>query len=182
MMLRMRAWQVHAVVMAVLAFVAVYFQAYILSRSSSGWLHVDLVTIYVVYVSIEHLLFGAIVRIFFVAALMHMFSGAPDGFYLMYYLLALVISNLVAKVIALHKLSSQILVFSAIFLLKFVLIYGSLNKVHRVPELMTFVLKIAPSLIVTTVASVPLFGILSRLDGLFDATARRDHRQDLVES
>lgn len=181
-MLRMRAWQVHAAVMAILAIVVVYFQAYVLSRTVSPWLKVDLVTIFVVYVAIEHLLLGALVRIFFIAALMHMFSGAPDGFFLMYYLLALVISNLVAKVIALHKLSSQIIVFSGVFILKFVLIYGSLSKAHRAPELLTFVLKIAPSLIVTTLVSVPLFGILSRLDGLFDASARRDHRQELVES
>lgn len=181
-MLRMRAWQVHAAVMLILAIVVVYFQAYVLSRIQSPWLKIDLVTIFVVYVAIEHLLLGALIRISCIAALMHMFSGAPDGFFLMYYLLALVISNLVAKIIALHKLSSQILVFAGIFVLKFVLIYMSLNKAHRAPELLTFALKIAPSLIVTTLVSVPLFGVLSQLDGLFDASSRRDHRQELVES
>ncbi len=182
MMLRMRAWQVHAVVMFVASIAIVYFQAYVLARARSPWLHIDLATIFVVYVAIEHLLLGALVRIFCVAALMHMFSGAPDGFYMMYYLLALVIANLVARVIALHKLSSQILVFSGIFLLKFVLIYVSLSKAHRAPDWMTYFLKNSPSLIVTTLFSVPLFSLLARLDGLFDASSRRDHRQELVES
>lgn len=181
-MLRMRAWQVHATFMVILAIAVVYFQAYVLARARSPWLHVDLATIFVVYVSIEHLLFGAILRIFCVAALMHMFSGAPDGFYLMYYLLALVISNLFSRVIALHKLSSQILVFLTIFVLKFALIYGSLAKVQRAPEVMQFIWRILPGLVVTTLLSVPLFSLLARLDGLFDASARRDHRQELVES
>lgn len=181
MILRMRAWQVHAAIMFVVAIAVVYFQSYVLARIRSPWLHIDLATIFVVYVSIEHLLFGALLRIACVAALMHMFSGAPDGFYLMYFLLALVIANLVSRVIALHKLSSQFLVFFAIFLLKFVLIYGSLSKVQRAPELFQFILRIGPSLLTTTLFSVPLFSLLARIDSLFDASARRDHRQELVE-
>ncbi|MFZ9520383.1 MAG: hypothetical protein ACO3A4_07890 [Silvanigrellaceae bacterium] len=181
-MLRMRAWQVHATLMIVIALAVVYFQSYFLARAGSPWLHVDLATIFVVYVAIEHLLLGALLRIFCVAAMMHMFSGAPDGFYLMYFLLAIVIANLLARVIALHKLSSQILVFFGIFLLKFVLVYASLNKNQRVPDLLLFVARIAPSLIVTTILSVPIFGLLSRIDGLFDASARRDRRHDLVEN
>lgn len=181
-MLRMRAWQVHATVMIFLAFAVVYFQSYVLARARSPWLHIDLVTIFVVYVAIEHLLLGALLRIFCVAALMHMFSGAPDGFYLMYFLLAIVIANLLARVIALHKLSSQILVFLGIFLLKFALVYASLNKNQRVPDLLQFLGRIAPGLIVTTILSVPIFGLLARIDGMFDASARRDRRQDLVEN
>lgn len=181
-MLRMRAWQGHATVMFVLAIALVYFQSYVLARSGSVWLQIDLATIYVVYVSIEHLLLGALVRVLCIAALMHMFSGAPDGFYVMYYLLALVVSNLVARIIALHKLSSQILVFLVVFILKFVLVYVSLSKSMRVPVVSRFLLDIAPSLILTTLVSVPVFSFMARLDGLFDASARRDHRQELVES
>ncbi|MEN9809584.1 MAG: hypothetical protein RLZZ488_1151 [Pseudomonadota bacterium] len=182
MMIRMRAWQVHATLMFFLGIAVVYLQAYGLARARTPWLQIDLATIFVVYVSIEHLLLGALVRIFCVAALMHMFSGAPDGFYLMYYLLALVVANLFSRVIALHKLSSQILVFSVIFVLKFVLIYGSLVKAQRISGMLPFILSVAPSLIVTTLLSVPLFSLLARIDGLFDASARRDHRQELVES
>jgi len=166
-MIRLRAWQVHASVMILVAMVLVYFQSYILGRMHSPWLHLDLATVFVVYVSIEHLLFGALLRIFIVAALMHMFSGAPDGFFLMFYLLAL---------------GSQFLIFAGIFCLKFVLIYGSLSKAQRAPEVWQFIWRVAPGFMMTTLASVPLFAFFAQLDGLFDASARRDHRQELVES
>jgi hypothetical protein len=181
-MIRLRAWQAHATVMVILAMTLVYFQAYVLGRLSSPWLHVDLATVFVVYVSIEHLLLGALVRIFIVAALMHMFSGAPDGFYLMFYLLALVIANVLARFFALHKLNSQFLIFAGIFCLKFVLVYGSLSKLQRVADFGSFFREVAPSVIVTTLVSVPLFAFFSAIDGLFDASSRRDHRQELVEN
>jgi hypothetical protein len=125
---------------------------------------------------------GALVRIFVVAGLMHMFSGAPDGFYLMFYLLALVISNVLAKFFALHKLSSQFLIFAGVFCLKFVLIYVSLSKFQRVADFGSFFLEVAPSVVVTTLLSVPLFALFSAIDGLFDASSRRDHRQELLEN
>lgn len=181
-MFRFRAWQVHATVMILLAMFIVYFQAYILARSQSPWLHIDIATIFVVYVSIEHLLLGALLRILVVASLMHMFSGAPDGFYLMFFLMALVISNTLARFFALHKLSSQFLIFAGIFCLKFVLVYGSLSKAQRASDLVSFLLRVSPSLIVTTLVSVPLFSLFSMIDGLFDASSRRDHRQELAES
>jgi hypothetical protein len=167
--------------MLLLAVFVVYFQAYVLARTSSVWLQVDVASVFVVYVAIEHLLFGALVRIAVVASLMHMFSGAPDGFYLMYYLLALVIANLMAKFFALHKLSSQALIFFGIFLLKFVLIYNGLERSHGGLSLWKFVSVVGPSLIVTTVLAVPLFAVFSAVDNLFDASSRRDHRQELVE-
>jgi len=180
-MFRLRAWQAHAALMLLLAAFVVYFQAYVLARASSVWLQIDVASVFVVYVAIVHLLLGALVRIAAVAALMHMFSGAPDGFYLMYYLLALVIANLMAKFFALHKLSSQVLIFFGIFLLKFVLIYNGLDRSYGGASLWKFISVIGPSLIVTTVLAVPLFALFSAIDHLFDASSRRDHRQELVE-
>jgi hypothetical protein len=182
MMFRLRAWQVHASLMLLLSMFIVYLQAYVLGRMQSSWFHVDLATVFVVYVSIEHLLLGALIRIFVVAALMHMFSGAPDGFYLMFFMLALVISNILARFFALHKLNSQFLIFAGIFCLKFVLVYGSLSRVQRVPDGWAFLSRVAPSLIMTTLLSVPLFALFATIDSLFDASARRDHRQELVEN
>lgn len=180
-MFHLRAWQAHAVVMPLLAAFVVYFQAYVLARSSSVWLQIDVASVFVVYVAIEHLLLGALVRIAVVAALMQVYSGAPDGFYVMYYLLALVIANLTAKFFALHKLSSQVLIFFGIFLLKFVLIYNGLDHSSGALNVWKFVLVIGPSLIVTTVLAVPLFALFSAADHLFDASSRRDRRQELVE-
>ena len=180
-MFHLRAWQAHAALMFLLAVVVVYFQAYVLARASSVWLQIDVASVFVVYVAIEHLLFGALVRIAAVGALMHMHSGAPDGFYLMYYLLALVIANLLAKFFALHKLSSQVLIFFGIFLLKFVLIYNGLDRSMGRSGLLKFIVITGPSLIMTTVLAVPLFAVFSAVDHLFDASSRRDHRQELVE-
>lgn len=181
-MFRFRAWQVHAGTMILLAIVVVYLQSYVLGRLQTPWLHIDLASVLVVYIAVEHLLFGAIIRAFVLAALMHMFSGAPDGFYLMYYLLALVVANVFARFFALHKLSSQFLIFAGVFFLKFVLIYVSLGKAQRVTDVWSFVARVAPGFIVTTALSVPLFALFSQVDGFFDASSRRDHRQELVES
>ncbi|MEY4064905.1 MAG: hypothetical protein RIR26_1113 [Pseudomonadota bacterium] len=181
-MFRFRAWQVHAGMMILLAMTVVYLQAYVFGRMQSPWMQIDLASVLVVYIAVEHLLLGAVVRIFILAALMHMFSGAPDGFYLMYNLLALVLANVFARFFALHKLSSQFLIFAGVFLLKFVLIYGSFSKAQRIVDVWSFVARVSPGFLVTTIFSVPFFALFSQIDGFFDASSRRDHRQELVES
>jgi hypothetical protein len=174
--------QSHFLVMFLIVIAAVTLQAYVFARSSNPWLHLDLVSIIVVYMSIEHFLLGALVRVLFAGLLMQTLSLAPAGFFPMYCLLALVVSNIVSRYVVLHNLGSQFLTFSGIFLMKFVLLYFVFYKMGMQPTLKEWAFMHMPQFLVTALLSVPLFSLLARLDSSFEFAATRDRRAELVEN
>jgi len=160
----------------------VYLQAYGFARSANPWFHVDLTSILVVYVAVEHFLIGAFVRILIAGLLMQTLSLAPTGFFPMYFLLALVSANVVSRYVVLHNLSSQFLTFAGVFALKFVLLWFVLFKLGQAPDVLVFAKACLPQFIVTTLLSVPAFSLLARLDSSFEFAATRDRRAELVEN
>ncbi|MCA2959228.1 MAG: hypothetical protein IOD12_03190 [Silvanigrellales bacterium] len=174
--------QIHFLVTLALTFGVVYLQAYVFARSPNPWFHVDLTSILVVYVSVEHFLLGAFLRVLVAGLLMQSLSLAPSGFFPMYFIVALVSANVVSRYVVLHNLSSQFLTFAGIFLLKFVLLYVVLFKLGQNPDVWAFASASLPQFVVTTLLSVPAFSLLARLDSSFEFAATRDRRAELVEN
>lgn len=174
--------QVHFLVMLAVVAVVIHLQAYTSARNPNPWFHVDLASILVVYVSVEHFLVGAFVRVVFAGLLMQTLSSAPAGFFPMYYLVALVAANVVSRYVVLHNLGSQFITFAGIFALKFVFLYFVLFKAGHSPGVAEFALQSLPQFVVTTLLSVPAFSLLARLDSSFEFAATRDRRAELVEN
>lgn len=174
--------QIHFIVTLAITFGVVYLQAYVFARSQNPWFHVDLASILVVYVSVEHFLLGAFLRVLVAGFLMQSLSLAPSGFFPMYFIVALVSANVVSRYVVLHNLSSQFLTFAGIFFLKFVLLFFVLFKLGHNPDVWSFVLASVPQFVVTTLLSVPAFSLLARLDSSFEFAATRDRRAELVEN
>lgn len=158
---------------------ALYFQMYVFSRFSNPWLNIDLVSIVVAYMAIEHFLLGSLLRVGFLATLMQMSTAAPDGFYIMYFLLVLVGANFISRHLVLHNLFSQFLSFAGLFALKFVLLYFVVHANTPDITLLNYLFLVSPGFLVTTLLSVPLFSALSEFDRLFEFASPRDRKQAL---
>ena len=159
-----------------------FLQAMLFSRLSNPWLHLDLVSVVIVYFSVEHFLFGAFLRVLYAALFMQTLSLAPPGFYLMYFLIALVLSSLISRIFVLHNVLSQLFIFSLIFLLKFVLLYFVVQKSTPLLSPVAFFWSILPTLVGTTLVSVPVFSLLAFVDSRFEYVAFRDRHADRAES
>lgn len=157
----------------------VCFQSMVLAKSTSPWLHIDLVTIFVVYVSIEHYLLSALVKVMSAAMLMHSFSAAPMGFYVMYFLLALVFSGFLSRRLVLYNRLSQFLSFAGIFVLKFFLMYFALIRQTQDHSFGSYFVLAYPTLLVTIVLAVPLFRAFSTFDELFEFYSLRDRAPEI---
>lgn len=168
----------HFIASLALLVVVVCFQSLVLARSSSPWLHIDLVTIFVVYVAIEHYLFGAVIKVLVAAMSLHTFSAVPGGFYVMYYMLALVLSVVFSRRLVLYNRLSQFLCFSGVFLLKFVFMYYTLTMTESNILFSDYFIAVFPTILTTSLVAVPLFWVLSRFDELF---AFYPHREKVTE-
>ena len=127
-----RQW--HFLLMTAILFLCVNFQSFFSARASNPWLHLDLVSVLVVYFSIEHFLGAAFVKVTLAAFIMQATSLAPAGFFLMYFWIALVIANIMAKYVVLHNVFNQLFIFSAIFSAKFLLLRPASLRLVKILE------------------------------------------------
>lgn len=170
----------HFIVSLILALAIVCFQAQFIARLASPWLHVDLITVFVVYFSIEHYLLSSLVKIAFVSVLVQMLSGAPSGFYFTYYLLALVFASFLSRKLVLYNRLSQFLAFSGIFILKFVLIYFIFQSRENLGFFSDYFIEVYPTALATILAAVPLFYMFSKIDERFSLVPL-SHRRTEIE-
>ncbi len=160
----------------------VYFQSFVFSRFENVWLNLDLITIMVFYTAIEHHLFGAFLRISFLAILVHSVSAMPDGFFFMYYLIVLVSASLISRMLVIHNLLSQFISFAALFALKFILLYFVMRSSVRTLSLLDWFLRVTPGFLSTTFVSLPAFAALTEFDKLFEFGAVRNRKQEIADS
>jgi hypothetical protein len=174
--------QAHFCFMLVFVYLFGTLQAMYFAGSANPWLHLDLVSILVVYFGVEHFLFGALIRTLVGALFMQSITAAPVGFYVMYFLLALVLSNAISRFFVLHNIFSQLGIFFVIFLMKFVLLYFVMQKQGGTMEFQQFFMMNFPELAGTTLVSVPLFSFLAYVDANFEYVAFRDRRKENTPS
>lgn len=170
----------HFVISLLTALFLVCFQEQVLARLRIPWLHIDLVSIYVVYFSIEHFLVSSVIKIVVIAILMQAFSAAPMGFYFMYFMFALVISGFLSRRLVLYNRLSQLMTFSGIFILKYCMLFFVFKTREDTGFLADYFVEIFPTICSTIVATVPLFYLFSKIDEKF-ALIPISHRKREIE-
>lgn len=154
----------------------VYLQSCLFAKLSSLWFHIDIVSIAVVYICIEHFLPFAILKIMFAAILMQISSAAPSGFYIMYFLLILVFSNLLSKILIFSSILGQVFIFLILFFLKYILFYFSIYP--RDISIFYSLFSISWQGFLTTILLVlPMFRIFIFVDSFFEFIPSHDKRK-----
>lgn len=169
----------HFLVSLVLAIAVVCLQSQFIARLGSKWLHIDLVTIFVVYFAIEHYLFSSLIKILVVATLMQALSVAPSGFFVMYYLIALVFAGFLSRRLVLYNRLSQFLAFSGIFILKYVLIYFVFQSRETTGFFTDYFIEVYPTACATILAAVPLFYVFSKIDERFSLVPLSNRKPEI---
>ncbi|MBX9703007.1 MAG: hypothetical protein K2X39_02520, partial [Silvanigrellaceae bacterium] len=116
---------------------------------------------------LEHYLFFAFIKIICTALLMQIYSAAPSGFYLMYYLFVLVGANLLSKFLLISKTRGQFFIFLTLMLLKFLLIY--LIFIVKGEEIVfwSYLSIIWKGALMTLLLFIPVFKFHSVIDSYF---------------
>lgn len=154
----------------------VYLQSCLLAKFPSFWLHIDIVSIAVIYVSIEHFLPLALVKILFTALLLQVSSAAPSGFYIMYFLMIIVFSNVLSKILLFSSFFGQFFIFLILFILKYFLFYFTISP----RDLTSFFALFSISwqgFLLTILLSLPLFRVFVFIDSFFEFIPSHDKKK-----
>jgi hypothetical protein len=170
--LNIRHW--HQLTMYVLVVLAIVIQSFFVAKFSTSWLHVDLITIVLVYMAIEHQLFYALLCAAFAALFLQTLSSAPNGFFFMYHAQILVVATLVARRVVLWSAVSQYALFIGLLILKYILFAIFVVSLGRVFLFMPFLWAVLPSVLVTSLMAIPGFRLLAALDYHFQIQRGRE--------
>jgi hypothetical protein len=160
----------HLLLFAVIACFFSSIQFLFLSKLETNFLKIDLMVIFMAYVAVEHFLPTAVVLIFLSASLLHSTSLAPIGFFYVYGLVILTISNLISKFVILGNTSTQFLSLSFLIFLKYffgAVLFWSQGHNEFFTDFMSLQI---PSFISTTVFSTLVITALSHIDNLFSVS------------
>jgi len=145
-----------------------YLQTLFLARIGINFFNIDLVTIFIVYVAIEHALLPALLLLILASTLMQNFSMAPQGFFITYYLLVYIMSYAFTKMIIIHKMSGQLAVFSILLVFKYILSFLAFKANNDPYDGFSFIIENFWECVVTAIVSVPIFKLLSMFDTKFN--------------
>lgn len=154
----------------------VYLQSSLLAKFPSFWLHIDIVTIAVVYVSVQHFLPLAVIKILFTALLLQVSSATPSGFYIMYFLMIIVFSNILSKVFLFSSFFGQFFIFLSIFILKYFLFYFTI--VPRDLNSLFGIISISwRGFLLTVLIALPFFRLFIFIDSFFEFIPSHDKKK-----
>jgi fumarate reductase subunit D len=154
-------------------------QTCVFSRLHSPWLHVDIATVFLIYVSLEYFLLGACFHCLTGALLLQGASSCPENFFPMYFLLVLCFSAFLARRMVFHRLYSQVLVVVVLLLLKTVLLGLVFALRDNTPNFSWFLAQSLPQVIISSLVAIPLFHGLSRFDQWFSIQERHQEPSSL---
>lgn len=172
--MRLNSGVAHFLTWTLMGSILIYFQTYVLSRQPNPWLHLDFFALLVVYVSFEHLMWVALLKLLVFAFLMQSLSIAPAGVFVMYAMFCLVIATLLSRFIVLYNKGTQLLTFFLLVSLKSFLIYFVFWKKNIPFGALDMIFQVLPGILVTTVCSVPLFAVFTKIDELFNVMRVRE--------
>ena len=141
-------------------------QGVFLAQMSSSWFHIDLVSIIIVYLCIEHHVLLAATLAVVAGNLMQATVTSPHVFFVLYFLFLFVLSNIISNFFVLSSLISKSIIFTVLYLSKYILFYFSLTNRYEIglSPLFSVYWK---EFIATAVCSFFVFQLLYYFDSLF---------------
>ena len=152
--------------LVLLIYICTTIQAAFLAQISYSWFHIDLVSIIIVYLCLEHhVLLAAIIAII-AGTLMQTCASSPHVFFVLYFMLVVVLANIISGFFVINSLVSKVIIFSVLYLIKYILFYFSLNNRYDIGVL-TLVSVYWKEFIATSIAAIFVYQLLLHFDSLF---------------
>jgi hypothetical protein len=175
--MRMNVRHVHYVVMIFLILALAFAQSYLLGRLPWSVFYFDLVTIFVVYMAVEHPFFDAFVRSIVAALVVSSLSAAPSGFYTMYYIQIILLSAFISKRVVLWSPLSQFALLGAMLSHKYVLFAILIVSQGGAFYFWEFLWSALPSVLSSSVLALLCFRLFAALDVFFELQRGREDNQ-----
>jgi hypothetical protein len=141
-------------------------QAIFLSQIKIHWLHIDILSIIIAYLSIEKsVLFSSFFAIF-TGYLLQTSTPAPYHFFVLYFLSTVTITNLVCNFIVLTSTASKNFLFCFLYLIKYILFYFIINNRNEI-GLFTLLFIYWKEIFTTILAAFLVYPILLKIDSQF---------------
>lgn len=141
-------------------------QTLFFAQMSSAWLHIDMVSIIIVYLSLEHHILFAASQGILAGALMQISSSAPHVFFILYFMILIVLVNLSKKFFVIKSIFSKILIFAIVYSVKYILFYLSIDNPHEI-GLPTLISTYWREYFATCLAAFFVYELMRNLDSLF---------------
>jgi len=159
-----RHWKIHGLIVFLLLMFLCCFQAYVVPLFHTSWAQLDLVSIAIVYLLMTREIFQSFLFIFFTSYMLQSVSLAPQGFFLMYYMISFLFCRFVLKYIVLNTLFAKFNLFVFVFALKFMIMFLLVSGVKNMVPFYSAVSLFLPGFLSTLFISVPAFAIMSHYD------------------
>lgn len=144
-------------------YLSVYIQSYIFARFSTDWLHIDLVTILLIFICMERNIFSSLFFGLIAGILMHVFSSAPPGIFIIYYLFCSILSNIISIVFLLNSMFFKFFIFCFLYLFKYFVLYLSLGNKNSI-DFLLFLIFSWKSICITITIGLILFQVLHHFE------------------
>lgn len=144
-------------------YVSIYIQSYVFAQFSTDWLHIDLVTILLIFICMERNIFSSLFFSLIAGILMHVFSSAPPGVFIIYYLFCSILSNIISTVFLLNSMFFKFFVFCFLYLFKYFVLYLSLGNKNSI-DFLLFLLFSWKSICITMGLGLILFQIFHHFE------------------
>ncbi len=150
----------------VIIYVCLYGQSLFLSRLSSAWFHIDFVSIVMVYMCLEHGILLVTALAFIVGFLLQTFSSSLDMFFVLYFVLIVLMSNIISSFFVINSTFSRGLVFVFLFVFKYILFFFVLTNKTQI-GFMPLIETYWKEFFSTCVMSIICYKLLAKFDYLF---------------
>ncbi|MES2615699.1 MAG: hypothetical protein V4591_09820 [Bdellovibrionota bacterium] len=119
---------IYFIFLTLMIYVCGNIQSTFFAQIGTPWLHIDLISIIIAYLCLEHHILFATVQGILAGAFMQMNSSSPHIFFILYFMLVVVLSNTLSKLFVVNSLISKIIIFSFLYFIKYILFYFSINN------------------------------------------------------
>lgn len=141
-------------------------QSTFLTQIGYSWFHIDLVSIIIVYLCLEHHIIFAALQAIIAGCLLQVSSSSPHVFFILYFMLVVVFANLISGFFVINSLISKIFIFSSLYLIKYILFYFSLNNRYDI-GFSTLIFAYWKEFFSTIIISFFFYQVLMKLDSFF---------------
>ena len=149
-----------------LIYVCNNIQSAFLAQMTFSWFHIDLVSIIIVYLCLEHHILFSASQALIAGFLVQVYSSSPHGFFLFYFMLIVFLSNIICSFFVLQSVFAKILILALLTSIKYILFYATLSNIQdiNIGYMIQFYWK---DFISTFLASFIIYPLLLHFDSYF---------------
>lgn len=116
------------IILILFIYICTFVQSFFFAQMSSQWFHIDLVSIIIFFLSLEHHAIFAAVFAIFAGILLQINVLSPPVFFIIYFMFVVLFSNIITSFFVINSLFSKTIIFGFLYLIKYILFYFSLNN------------------------------------------------------